>query len=158
MQAKSHFATQEEADTLLACWKRLCASGDDTAYRRNLAQFSSCHLTTSRYSRNFVKSWCDLVPHYGNAATTRAEGAHARLKTFLAVSTDALGMFDALEKAWQKEVVEAITAISRENTVRPTGFGHSLYRDVNGRVSTIFALRKVQAASVGAGKATRWPV
>ncbi|KAI9912504.1 hypothetical protein PsorP6_005361 [Peronosclerospora sorghi] len=44
MEAKWHFATQEEADTLLAGWQRLCASGDDTAYRRNLTQLQQLLL------------------------------------------------------------------------------------------------------------------
>jgi len=39
------------------------------------------------WKERFIKAWTNKITHLGNTSTSRGEGAHARLKSYLQVST-----------------------------------------------------------------------
>lgn len=42
-----------------------------------------------------MKAWVDHIPHFGHTVTSRIEGSHAKLKSYLGTSTSELkGVYD----------------------------------------------------------------
>lgn len=103
---KKHFAHAEEFDIFMSSWKNVAYSTTTTVFRNNWGEFELLYQTKKvaiEYIKNtwlpwkekFVSAWTENYLHFGNRSSSRAEGAHAKLKLYLQVST---GGFEEVRK------------------------------------------------------------
>nr|KAJ0186149.1 hypothetical protein LSAT_V11C900470640 [Lactuca sativa] len=104
---KKHFAHGEEFDLFMFNWNNVAYSTTITIFEQNWAKFELFYQTKKvaiEYIKNtwlpwkekFVSAWTKKYLHFGNRSSSRAEGAHAKLKKYLQVSTG--GFQDVTEK------------------------------------------------------------
>ncbi|XP_058185926.1 PKS-NRPS hybrid synthetase cheA-like [Rhododendron vialii] len=95
---KSHFKTQEDWTTFLDTWNEVISSPDGGAFDEAWKLFellynekeyvlSYIQRTWLPFKERFVKAWTEKCAHFGNRVSSRAEGAHGKLKKYLQVST-----------------------------------------------------------------------
>ncbi|XP_023745850.1 uncharacterized protein LOC111894016 [Lactuca sativa] len=82
---KKHFAHGEEFDLFMSNWNNTKKVAIE--YIKN---------TWLPWKEKFVSAWTEKYLHFGNRSSSRAEGAHAKLKQYLQVSTG--GFQDVTEK------------------------------------------------------------
>ncbi|GJR30188.1 PKS-NRPS hybrid synthetase [Tanacetum coccineum] len=103
---KTHFVIAEEFDIFMEDWNNLVYSTSEAAYVKSLAEFELLYNdkkdvikyirdTWSPWKEKFVSAWTEIHLHLGNRASSRAEGAHAKLKMYLQAST---GGFQEVKK------------------------------------------------------------
>ncbi|KAL4590600.1 hypothetical protein LXL04_003537 [Taraxacum kok-saghyz] len=94
---KKHFDA-EGFDNFMASWINVAYSTTTTMFEYNWAEFELSYQakkvaleyikkTWLPWKEMFVSAWTDNYLHLGNHASSRAEGAHAKLKLYLQVST-----------------------------------------------------------------------
>ena len=138
-------------------WFSLLNSPTKVIYEERLKEFEDKYASTNLtqvgyiketwllpYKEKLVSAWVDQQAHFGNTATSRVEGIHALLKSYLQRST-----FDLFE-AWKAIRLALINQLSelRSNQAKqqiriPLELDKALYRAVQGWVS-YEALRKVE--------------
>ncbi|KAG5547941.1 hypothetical protein RHGRI_013579 [Rhododendron griersonianum] len=95
---KSYFETQDNWTTFLTTWNQVISSQDEQAFNEAWKLFELlyrekekvlCYIrkTWLPYKEWFVHAWTENCSHFGNRVSSRAEGAHAKLKQYLQVST-----------------------------------------------------------------------
>ncbi|KAF7140308.1 hypothetical protein RHSIM_Rhsim06G0070800 [Rhododendron simsii] len=95
---KPRFARQEDWTTFLSIWNQLISSQNEEMfeqawnffellYKEKQEVLSYIRRTWLPFKERFVKGWTDKCLHFGNRASSRAEGAHSKLKKYLLVST-----------------------------------------------------------------------
>ncbi|GKC59631.1 hypothetical protein Tco_1087229, partial [Tanacetum coccineum] len=91
----------------------------------------------------FVSAWTEKYLHFGNRSSSRAEGAHAKLKLYLPVST---GSFQDVKKkiclAVEHEFNEIKVKLASEKIRVPHNCNMHLFRDLLSHVSQ-FALKEI---------------
>ena len=69
----------------------------------------------TNHSRKIVAAWCNAVPHYGNVATSRVEGAHFTLKSLLQTRRNTLDVVtDAVQEIFSRQSQEIAAQLSRD--------------------------------------------
>ena len=91
---KKHFETEEAWDTFYSQWNSLINSISELEYEEHLREFcrdqpvipvTYCLDTwLLEWKEKLVKAWVDRLLHFGHTITSRIEGSHAKLKTYLA--------------------------------------------------------------------------
>ncbi|KID83172.1 hypothetical protein MGU_09535 [Metarhizium guizhouense ARSEF 977] len=96
------------------------------------------------YKEKLVKAWVDQHMHFGNAVTSRVEGIHALLKSYLKTSKfDLFDVWRTIKHAVENQLSEIRSTQARQQTRKPTEhLGGSLFSAVHGWVSHE-AMRKV---------------
>jgi hypothetical protein len=98
-----------------------------------------------------VKRWTNLVPHYGNTSTSRIEGNHAVLKSYLCCSTgDMKSVFERFQRYWRDQHQNLLDAESTERM----RIGHSIQIPLLGSLIGFiyqYALRKIVAQKARLG-------
>ncbi|KAG5565701.1 hypothetical protein RHGRI_001574 [Rhododendron griersonianum] len=95
---KSYFETQDNWTTFLTTWNQVISSQDEQAFNEAWKLFELlyrekekvlCYIrkTWLPFKERFVHAWTENCSHFGNRVSSRAEGAHAKLKQYLQVST-----------------------------------------------------------------------
>ncbi|KAG5551462.1 hypothetical protein RHGRI_009772 [Rhododendron griersonianum] len=95
---KPRFARQEDWTTFLSIWNQVISSQNEELfeqawnffellYKEKQEVLSYIRRTWLPFKEKFVKGWTDKCLHFGNRASSRAEGAHSKLKKYLLVST-----------------------------------------------------------------------
>ena len=97
---KRAFPDNEMWDEFYQYWHSIINSRTEDEYLGRLAEFqqkyASQHLESVRYVKEtwllpfkekLVKAWVDQSTHFGNTATSRVEGIHALLKSYVKRST-----------------------------------------------------------------------
>ena len=93
-----HFEHGDEFNKFMLGWTNVAYSITPTIFQNNWAEFELLYQTKKvalEYIRNtwfpwkqkFVSAWTDNCLHFGNRSFSRAEGAHAKLKLYMQVST-----------------------------------------------------------------------
>ncbi|KAL4572135.1 hypothetical protein LXL04_018904 [Taraxacum kok-saghyz] len=95
---KENLNNRSTVSTLFEEFEKKAYSTTPTIFEDNWAEFELCYKTKKvaiEYIKNtwlpwkekFVSAWTERYLHFGNRASSRAEGAHAKLKLYLQVST-----------------------------------------------------------------------
>ncbi|XP_052620945.1 protein FAR-RED IMPAIRED RESPONSE 1-like [Lactuca sativa] len=95
---KKHFPHTEEFDIFMSSWNNVAYSTSKTIFEHNWGEFELFYQTKKvaieyikktwlPWKEKFVSAWTENYLHFGNRSSSRAEGAHAKLKQYLQVST-----------------------------------------------------------------------
>ena len=105
---KKDFENADEFNTFMSKWNIVVYSTTESLFEENWGEFELCcrdkkhsveYIKTSwlPWKKKFVSAWTEKHLHFGNRASSRAEGAHAKLKKYLQVST---GDFQKVKKSF----------------------------------------------------------
>lgn len=90
-----------------------------------------------------VKAWVDHTPHFGHIVTSRIEGSHAKLKSYLGTSTaDLKGVYDKIVLYWTAQHSDYITNLALSRTRTPHQFQTPIFSALIGKIHP-YALHKV---------------
>ncbi len=93
--------------------------------------------------RGFVACYIDEFPHFGSANTSRVEGNHHVIKSYLRVGTlHLLTLTKRLGLMLANQCVELNAAIEKQKVHKAHQFGHNYFKDLIYKVSD-FALDKL---------------
>jgi hypothetical protein len=94
------FQTAEEWREFYAFWFSILSSPTQETYEERLTEFEKKYGLTNLeqvsyiketwlllYKEKLISAWVDQQAHFGNTATSRVEGIHALLKSYLRRST-----------------------------------------------------------------------
>jgi hypothetical protein len=149
--------TTEAWEEFYGFWHQLMSSPNDVVFKERLSEFEKKYLpdhlievgyvrTTwlDPYKEKLVKAWVDQHSHFGNTATSRVEGIHALLKSYLQKSTlDLFEAWRAMKQALANQLSELKSNQARQQMRTPIELSGQLYSIVRGWVSHE-ALRKVE--------------
>jgi len=94
------------------------------------------------WKRRIVRCWTDNVLHFGMHATSRVEGYHAALNTWLGASTgDFLMIHKRMEHWWRQSINKHITQISDAEMLLPIRLRRPLFAEGIEIVHTYALLR-----------------
>lgn len=126
---KKHFTTEEDWKAFYAQWNAVVNSITEEEYEVQLREFTMEQpiLPVTYFLDNWllewktkvVKAWVDHIPHFGHTVTSRIEGSHAKMKSYLGTSTsDLKGVYDKIVLYWTAQHSDYITnlALSRTRT------------------------------------------
>ena len=151
---KTHFVIAEEFDIFMANWNNLVYSTTKAEYANNLTEFELQYNdkkdaikyirdTWSQWKDKFVSAWTEKYLHLGNRASSRAEGAHAKLKMYLQAST---GGFQEVKKkisqAVEHDFNEIKIRLASEKIQVPHSCNMPFFRELLSHVSH-FALKEI---------------
>ena len=141
---KTHFVIAEEFDIFMANWNNLVYSTTKAEYANNLKDaIKYIRDTWSQWKEKFVSAWTEKYLHLGNRASSRAEGAHAKLKMYLQAST---GGFQEVKKkisqAVEHEFNEIKIRLASEKIQVPHSCNTPFFRELLSHVSH-FALEEI---------------
>ena len=147
----------EEWKEFYGFWHDIIRSPTEEEYNDRLAKFQQKYVPGHRnevgyiketwlipFKRRLVYAWVDQSAHFGNTATSRVEGMHALLKSYLKRST--LDLFDAwksIRLALLNQLAELHAGQAKQQLRIPQELSKSLYGAVQGWVSHE-AQRKVE--------------
>jgi hypothetical protein len=95
------------------------------------------------WKKKFVSAWTEKHLHFGNRASSRAEGAHAKLKKYLQVSTgDFQEVKRKLSLAVEHEFNEIKVKLASERIQIPHDCNMPLFKELLSHVS-LFALKEI---------------
>lgn len=145
-------------DAFYSHWHAIVNSKDEAAYHKAVQdiekQYLHSHLNEVGYIRTtwlepykekLVKAWVDKHCHFNNVVTSRAEGIHSLLKSYLKVSQ--LDLFDAwrsIKNALFNQLSELQIIQAKQQSRTLLELSQPLYHAVHGWVS-YDALYKVDA-------------
>jgi hypothetical protein len=97
------------------------------------------------YKEKLVKAWVDQHMHFGNAVTSRVEGIHALLKSYLKRSNfDLFDVWRTIKHAVENQLSELQSTQARQQTRKPTQhLGGGLFSALHGWISHE-AMKKVE--------------
>ncbi|XP_021817352.1 uncharacterized protein LOC110759580 isoform X1 [Prunus avium] len=165
-KCKNLFESKEKWDRFIMKWNVLVTSPTESDYKRELAVLQSefsMYTEVMEYVINtwlnplkdrFVSAWTDMIMHFGNVTSNRAEGAHSKLKRELGLSQGNFeGSFENIHSLIELQHIDIKTSFDKCSTVVQHNFKSSEFKYLRGVVS-IFALEKVSsqsklAASIG---------
>ncbi|KAF7120003.1 hypothetical protein RHSIM_Rhsim13G0144200 [Rhododendron simsii] len=95
------------------------------------------------FKERFVHAWTENCAHFGNRVSSRAEGAHGKLKKYLQVSIgDLYQVKNKICLAIENEFKEITTQLSSERIPIPHNCNNYFFKELITKVSS-FALRKL---------------
>ena len=138
-------------------WHSIINSPTEEDYAKRLAEIQQKYLPQHLkevgyiketwlvpYKEKLVRAWVDQSTHFGNTATSRVEGIHALLKSYLRRSTfDLFEAWKAIQLALQNQLAELQACQAKQQTRTPLELSGALYGVVRGWVSHE-AMRKVE--------------
>lgn len=128
---KSRFEKHEEFERILLAWNDVVYYSTEEAFARSWEEIELSFMHRSDIMNYIMKVWLphkerfvsartDTYSHFGNRATSRGEGAHAKLKRYLLVSTgDLLGINDKMCLLIENDLQEFRTKLSSEKISIP---------------------------------------
>ncbi|PIA24917.1 hypothetical protein AQUCO_04100189v1 [Aquilegia coerulea] len=151
---KRFFEAKEDWDTFITTWTELVQSNSmssfsegwkdfEASYKEKVVMIDYIKKTWLPLKERFVKAWTDVHLHFGNRVTSRAEGAHGVLKSYLQVSTSDLHV--AKEKiclAVENNFHGITTQVASEKIRIPHNICVPFFKELVHCVST-FALKKL---------------
>ena len=151
------FQIAEEWREFYAFWFSILGSPTEETYKERLKEFETKYAVTNLdqvgyiketwllpYKEKLVAAWVDQQAHFGNTATSRVEGIHALLKSYLRRSTfDLFEAWKAIRLALNNQLSELRSNQAKQQIRTPLELDKALYRAVQGWVS-YEALRKVE--------------
>ena len=149
---KKLFATEEMWEQFLMEWNTLVGSKTNDEYEISVKESEEKYRSTSwSYLNNtwiphkdkFVHYYVNIYPHFGTIATSRVEGNHHLLKSYIRLGNlDLLTVFNRLSIMLENQNVELNAAIEHQKVTKPINV-HNCLMDLFYSVSH-FALYKIQ--------------
>ncbi|KAG5541196.1 hypothetical protein RHGRI_021152 [Rhododendron griersonianum] len=151
---KPYFDTQDDWTTFLSTWNEVINSQDEEAFNEawKLVELLYkdkekvlCYIrkTWLPFKERFVHAWTENCAHFGNRVSSRAEGAHGKLKKYLQVLTcDLYQVKNKICLAIENEFKEITTQLSSERIRIPHNCNNYFFKELITKVSS-FALRKL---------------
>jgi hypothetical protein len=138
-------------------WHSIINSPTEEVYEERLLEFQQKYCLNHRnevgyiktywllpFKKRLVKAWVDQCMHFGNTATSRVEGIHSLLKSYLKRSTfDLFEAWKAIQLALLNQLSELKANQANQQQRTPLELSGALYGVVRGWVS-YEALRKVE--------------
>jgi hypothetical protein len=151
------FQTAEKWKEFYGFWFSILNSAVEKTYEERLEEFEKKYASTNLEQVNYIKetwllpykeklvaAWVNQRTHFGNTATSRVEGIHALLKSYLRRSTfDLFEAWKAIRLALNNQLSELRSNQAKQQIRIPLELDKALYRAVQGWVSHE-ALRKVE--------------
>ena len=151
------FQTAEDWNEFYGFWFSILNSPTEETYKERLKEFEEKYASTNPeqvcyiketwlllYKTKLVAAWVDQQAHFGNTATSRVEGIHALLKSYLQRSTfDLFEAWKAIRLALINQLSELRSIQAKQQIRTPLELDKAIYRAVQGWVSHE-ALRKVE--------------
>ncbi|KAK9676212.1 hypothetical protein RND81_11G061800 [Saponaria officinalis] len=125
-KCKSHFIRDEDWEMFLSTWSAVMYAVSEKSfgeawvlleflYKEKAAVITYIKETWMPYKEMFVTAWTDKHPHFGNRVSSRAEGVHAKLKSYLQVSTgDLAQVVSKISLAVENEFHEICSTLQSE--------------------------------------------
>ncbi|KAL5704010.1 hypothetical protein ACHQM5_022490 [Ranunculus cassubicifolius] len=151
---KKHFEEGSDWETFILCWTGVIQSDSESlfneawkelegAYKEKVIVINYVRKTWLPFRQHFVKAWTDFHLHFGNRVSSRAEGAHAKLKKYLKLSTNNLLVpSERICLAVDNTFREIKAQLARENIRIPHSICCPFFKEIAYRVS-VFALQKL---------------
>src|SRR3954454_16536337 len=146
---------KEQEDKFLACFSSLIASPSESIYQSRLDRLLKSYeqydqllqylinIWITPWASNFIRCYADQHYHFGNRATSRIEGGHSILKTYLQTSTRDLKMvLEKIELLLLNQHTQHEAAIGQAQDRTPQRLMIPIFAELIGQV-TPFALLKV---------------
>ena len=150
------FQTAEEWKEFYSSWFLILSSPTEIIYEKRLQEFEEKYSSKAEqvgyikeiwlipFKEKLVAAWVDKHAHFGNTATSRVEGIHALLKSYLQRSTfDLFEAWKAIRLALNNQLSELQSNQAKQQIRTPLELDKALYRAVQGWISHE-ALRKVE--------------
>ncbi|XP_071740660.1 protein FAR1-RELATED SEQUENCE 5-like [Rutidosis leptorrhynchoides] len=151
---KKYFGHAEDFDLFMLSWKNVVYSTTEAIFLNNWAEFEFTYTNKKdaiEYIRNiwlpwkekFVSPWTEIFLHFRNRASSRAKGAHSKLKMYLQNSTGGFQMVkEKICLAVEHEFNEIKVKVASQKIQVPNYCNNPVYRDLLYRVSQ-FALKEI---------------
>ncbi|XP_021840674.2 protein FAR1-RELATED SEQUENCE 5-like [Spinacia oleracea] len=167
-KCKGYFTEIEDWDVFMSMWNAMIYAETEEQFeeswlflqliykeKNDIIDYISS--TWIPVKKKFVSVWTEKILHFGNRASSRAEGAHAKLKKYLHVSTGNIRQVkNKICLAIDNEFQEIKTQVESEKLRVPHKYNVPYFKDLMNKVS-IFALKKLykqyEMASLGTLKA-----
>ena len=151
------FQEAEQWKEFYSFWHSIISSPTEEDYTQRLAELQQKYIPQHLeevgyikttwlipYKEKLVRAWVDQSAHFGNTATSRVEGIHALLKSYLRRSTfDLFEAWKAISLALQNQLAELQARQAKQQIRTPLELSGVLYGAVRGWVSHE-AMRKVE--------------
>lgn len=138
-------------------WRLIIQSADQVTFDRRVQQLAQRYLPAyaneigylhatwlNPHKEKLVKAWVDQHLHFGTIVTSRVEGIHSLLKSYLNTSTlDLFEAWGAITRAVTNQVHQLQSNQAQQQLRQPIELRIALYSAVQGWVS-FEALRKVE--------------
>ena len=139
-------------------WHSIMQSPTESIYNRRVMEFETKYFLDHAdevayikktwlqpYKEKLVKAWVDQHTHFGNVVTSRVEGIHALLKSYLKTSKfDLFDVWRIIKHAIENQLAELQSMQARQQTRKPTEhIGGGLFSALYGWVSHE-AMKKVE--------------
>nr|XP_043637923.1 protein FAR1-RELATED SEQUENCE 5-like [Erigeron canadensis] len=153
-KCKKHFQHNEEFDIFMASWNNVVYSVREAMFVTNWVEFELFYndkrealeyikSTWLPWKEKFVNAWTEKYLHFGNRCSSRAEGAHAKVKKYLEVSTGGFKeVKDKICLAVEHEFNEIKIRVASEKIQIPHNCDMPIFRDLLLSVSH-FALQEI---------------
>ncbi|KAK9943777.1 hypothetical protein M0R45_009374 [Rubus argutus] len=154
-KCRNLFGSKEKWDRFIMKWNVLVTSPTEEVYIQELAvlqsEFSNytevleyvTNTLLNPFKDRFVSAWTDMIMHYGNVASNRAESAHYMLKRQLGLSQGNFeGSFEKIHALLELQHTDIKASFEKCLTVVRHRSWPSEFEHLRGVVST-FALDKV---------------
>lgn len=132
------------------CWHSIMQSPTESIFDSRVADFEGKYLFhhadevayvkktwLQPYKEKLVKAWVDQHMHFGNAVTSRVEGIHALLKSYLKTSKfDLFDVWRIIKHAVENQLAELQATQARQQMRKQLGHaGRDFFSNVYGWVS-----------------------
>ncbi|XP_021839271.2 protein FAR1-RELATED SEQUENCE 5-like [Spinacia oleracea] len=164
VKCKGYFKETEDWDVFMSMWNAMVYAETEEQfeeswlflqllYKENNDIIKYIASTWIPVKHKFVSVWTEQYLHFGNRASSRAEGAHSKLKKYLYVSTENVRQVkNKICLAIDNEFQKIKTQLESERLRVPHKYNVPYFKDLMTHVS-IFALKKVykqyEMASLG---------
>ncbi|KAK2634898.1 hypothetical protein Ddye_029690 [Dipteronia dyeriana] len=142
------FKTAKDWEDFICSWNSLVSSCTKQQYMQNLSAIESDfsgyqgafdyvkHGWLDKYKENFVAAWSNLVMHFGNVTSNRAETTHAKLKRQLGSSLGTfVTLWDKIHVLLELQHTEIKASFEKSKTIVQHKFTHFLFKELMGFIS-----------------------
>ena len=148
IQATTTISDTVQREQFMQQWTKILASDSVATYEDRLRdlrhQFSEYPLLLKYlddtwllpWKQSIVRAWTDCQLHFGHRATSRVEGSHKSVKTYLQVSTgDLKSVFDKITLLLENKFHEHDALLDSNRSRIPHANMNQLYEQLLGRIS-----------------------
>ena len=151
-RCKKYFTRGEQWDTFLAAWNTLVYSRTEVTFAKEFAVFQQTYSATNPtvmeyvnstwmpHTDKFVACYINEYLHFGSSSTSRVEGNHHIIKSYIRLgSMDLLVLLTRLTAMLANQTTELNAEIRRQQIIVSHHLKHDVFRHLHPKV-TLFAL------------------
>jgi MULE transposase domain len=149
VHTSKEFGKAEDRDMFMKAWSDVVSSDTEEVYEKRWAMLESIfedsvpglvsyirNTWLDLWKRLFIRAYTNKYLHFGNRVTSRVEGAHSTLKSYLQISTgDLKSVFDKITIMLTNQHAEYDGAIAHNRTRTPHTTNNPFYSQLLGRIS-----------------------